>query len=316
MPEYNAGLVEQLRRITGRQWHADLRCWSVPARPGIVGELLQIFHGYSVLLHPSLRKLAGPGWLLEAASRELRLHGYSIRTQRVYLQHLKSFLQYTGDTPEPAGDQLVRDYLLKMMESRCLSRSYHNQAVSAIQFLYRNVLHQPQIIDDLPRPRKDHQLPTVLSRREARTLIAAIGNPKHRALVILLYSAGLRVSEVVRLRPEDLDEERRMIHIRGGKGRKDRYTLLADTALAAIRLYREPGIAGPWLFPGIRPDRHISARSVQQIIEATRQKIGIKKQVTAHTLRHSFATHLLEAGTDLRYIQELDRADGLIMVGA
>jgi hypothetical protein len=136
MPEYNAGLVEQLRRITGRQWHADLRYWSVPARPAIVGKLLQIFHGYSVLLHPSLRKLAGPGWLLEAASRELRLHGYSIRTQRVYLQHLKSFLQYAGDTPEPAGDQLVRDYLLKMMENRGLSRSYHNQAVSAIQFLY------------------------------------------------------------------------------------------------------------------------------------------------------------------------------------
>jgi site-specific recombinase XerD len=300
-----AGPVGELREVDGRKWHPDKRYWSVPSHPEIVPRLLEIFQGHSVLLHPALRRFAGPGWLLDAVRRELRLHGYSARTQKAYLQHLRHFLEYTDDAPEPAGTQALRDYLLVKLEGRRVSRAYYNQAISAIQFLFRQVLHQPQLIDDLPRPRKEYQLPTVLGREEARTLFTAIGNPKHRALVLLIYSAGLRVSEVVQLRPEDLDEERRLIHIRGGKGRKDRYTLLADAALAAVKRYQEPGIASPWLFPGPRPDRHISARTVQYVVETARQRAGIKKRVTAHTLRHSFATHLLEAGTDLRYIQEL-----------
>ncbi len=305
MPGFLAGPVGQLRKIPGRKWHPDQRYWSVPGGAEMISKLLGIFQDYSVLLHPALRKLAGPGWLLGAVQRELRLHGYSVRTQRSYLQHLKPFLKYTNDAPEPAGNQILRDYLLMRLESRGVSRAYYNQAISAIQFLFRQVLHQPQLIDDLPRPRKEYKLPTVLGRDEARTLFAAIANPKHRALVLLMYSAGLRVSEVVKLRPEDLDEERGLIHIRGAKGRKDRYTLLADAAIAAVKRYLEPGITGPWLFPSTRPDRHISARTVQHVVETARQRAGIKKNVTAHTLRHSFATHLLEAGTDLRYIQEL-----------
>jgi site-specific recombinase XerD len=270
-----------------------------------VPRILDSFQGYSVLLHPTLRRFAGPDWLLESVRSELRLHGYSVRTQRSYLHHLKAFLDYTGDIPESAGGQTLHSYLLSRLESRGVSRSYYNQAISAIQFLFRHVLREPKLIDDLPRPRKEYRLPIVLGRAEVRSLYTAIGNPKHRALVLLLYSAGLRVSEVVRLRPEDLDEGRRLIHIRGGKGRKDRYTLLANAALAAVKRYQEPGIVGPWLFPGGRPERHISTRSVQQVVEMARQRAGIKKQATAHTLRHSFATHLLEAGTDLRYIQEL-----------
>jgi site-specific recombinase XerD len=242
---------------------------------------------------------------METVRRELRLHGYSTSTQKVYLQHLKPFLEYTNDVPELAGREALRDYLTMRIEGDDFSRAYHNQAVSAIQFLYRHVLHQRQMIDDLPRPRREHRLPIVMGRQEARALFAAIGNPKHRALVLLIYSAGLRVSEVVRLRPEDLDEERRLIHIRGGKGRKDRYTLLADAALTAVKRYREPGIDGPWLFPGSKPNSHLTVRTVQHVVENARRRAAIKKHVTAHTLRHSFATHLLEAGTDLRYIQEL-----------
>lgn len=318
-PAFLAGPVAQLRLIPGRRWLADQRCWSVPSGPDIVPRLLEIFQEYDVLLHPTLHRLAGPGWLLDRINRELRLRGYSPRTQRVYLQHLKSFLkyadevQYAGDVQgggdvqgrPPAEDQLLRNYLLTRMAERGVSRAYHNQAISAIQFLYRHVLKEPQSIDDLPRPRREHRLPTVLARNEVRRLYTVVGNPKHRALILLLYSAGLRIGEVVRLRPEDLDEERRLIHIRGGKGRKDRYTLLADTALTAVKRYQEPGSPGPWLFPGQRPEKHISTRSVQQVIETARQRAGLKKEVTAHTLRHSFATHLLEAGTDLRFIQEL-----------
>lgn len=306
-PGYLAGAVERIRRIPGRRWHPDLRCWTVPGGPETVPGLLETLRGHTVLLDPALHRLAGVDHLLEEVRRELRLHRYSLRTQRVYLHQVKAFLKYADDARDidQSETQLLRNYLLTRLEARDVSRSYHNQAISAIQFLYRHVFKQPQVLDDLPRPRRDHRLPTVLTRDEVRRLYTAIGNPKHRAIIMLLYSAGLRVGEVVKLRPEDLDEARHMIHIRGGKGRKDRYTLLSDTALAEIKRYREPGIAGPWLFPGERPEKPISTRSVQHVVEAARQRAGINKSVTAHTLRHSFATHLLEAGTDLRYIQEL-----------
>jgi len=303
-PVYDDGVVRALRAIPGRRWHPDRRCWSVPAGARALPRLLEILGAHPVVIHPELRPHAGNDWALGAMARELRIRGYSVQTQRIYLQHLKAFLKFTGEAPSGDDDGVVREYLLRL-EDRGISRSYFNQAISALQFFFRHLLDQPQGLDDLPRPRPEHRLPTVLSRGEVRRLISTIANPKHRALVMLLYSGGLRVSEVVRLRPEDLDEERRLIHIRGGKGRKDRYTLLADAALAEVRRYQEPGVPGPWLFPGPQPKKHLTTRTVQHIIEKARTRAEIRKRATAHTLRHSFATHLLEAGTDLRYIQEL-----------
>ena len=130
-------------------------------------------------------------------------------------------------------------------------------------------------------------------------------NPKHRALLMLLYSAGLRLGEVVRLRPPDLDVERGLVRVRRGKGGKDRYTLLARCAVEAVRIYRDAYPTDQWLFPGYRPDRHLTTRSVQRIVKNAAEAACIEKDVTTHTLRHSFATHLLEAGTNLRVIQEL-----------
>jgi site-specific recombinase XerD len=307
MPAYLAGPVEQIRQIPGRRWHPDLRCWTVPATPEIVSRLLEICRGLNALPPPAIHRLAGPERLLDEVRRELRLHRYSPRTQRAYLQQVKAYLEFADEArdDDETEVQLLRDYLLTRLETRAISRSYHNQAISAIRFLYRHVFKQPLEVDDIPRPRPEYRLPTVLTRDEVRRLYTAVANPKHRALIMLLYSAGLRVAEVVRLRPEDLDEGRRLIHIRGGKGRKDRYTLLADAALAEVERYREPGIPGPWLFPGERPEKPISTRSVQHVVAAARQRAGITKPASAHTLRHSFATHLLEAGTDLRFIQEL-----------
>lgn len=302
LPGYMAGPINRIRRIPGRRWHPELRCWSIPHEPKAIHHLLDGLAEHQVSLHPSLYNEE----LLDKVRRELRLRGYSVRTGRAYLNQLKSFLIYTGNTPpEEVPPGVIREYIFTRLASRDVSRSYHDQAISAIHFLYRHVLDRPLRLEDLPRPRKEYRLPVVLSRDEVQRLIRAIGNPKHRAIACLLYAGGLRVSEVIGLRPEDLDEERRLIHIRGGKGRKDRYTLLADNALSAVRRYQEPGVDGPWLFPGTRPDRHITARTVQHVIETARQRAGITKRVTAHTLRHSFATHLLEAGTDLRYIQSL-----------
>jgi site-specific recombinase XerD len=135
--------------------------------------------------------------------------------------------------------------------------------------------------------------------------LAAVHNPKHVAILAVAYSAGLRVSEVVRLRLEDLDRERGLIWIHGSKGRKDRCTLLSDMALALVDAYLEGANPGEWLFPGSRPSRHLTTRSVQKVTAMARERAGITKPLTPHVLRHSFATHLLENGTDVRLIQEL-----------
>jgi site-specific recombinase XerD len=186
-----------------------------------------------------------------------------------------------------------------------MSRSYQNQLTSALRLFCTIVLGRR--VEDLPldRPRRDRQLPTVLSPEELRRFLAAVRNPKHLAILGVAYSAGLRVSEVVRLRPEDLDRDRGLIQVRAGKGRKDRVTLLSPSALAFVDAYLDGETPGRWLFPGARAGRHLSARSVQKVTAEARLRAGIAKPVTPHILRHSFATHLLESGTDVRLIQEL-----------
>jgi len=163
----------------------------------------------------------------------------------------------------------------------------------------------PRIVGKLPRPRKERKLPVVLARQDVIRLLESVANIKHRALLMLAYSAGLRVSEVVKLRPEDIDANRHMIRIPGGKGQKDRYTVLSEVALEVLREYWRVYRPKKWLFPGSKEGSHITTRTAEKILENARKKAGIPKHITIHTLRHSFATHLLESGTDLRYIQEL-----------
>lgn len=141
--------------------------------------------------------------------------------------------------------------------------------------------------------------------REVAKILSSVDNVKHKAILMLVYSAGLRVGEVVKLKPEDIDSKRMLIHIKGAKGRKDRYVMLSETALQILREYWRQYKPSKYLFQGAKADRYISIRTVQKILEHACQKAGIKKEITVHSLRHSFATHLLEAGTDLRYIQEL-----------
>jgi site-specific recombinase XerD len=172
--------------------------------------------------------------------------------------------------------------------------------------MFTIVLEAPKVIAKIPRPRLAKTLPEVLGRDEVIRFLREIPNIKHRAIVMVAYSGGLRVSEVVRLRPGDIDTSRGLIHVRLGKGRKDRCTVLSGIALAALREYSKwVHPEGGWLFPGGRPGTHLTARSVQHLVQRARLRSGMPKHVTPHTFRHSFATHLLEDGTDLRYVQEL-----------
>ncbi|MDZ7778681.1 MAG: tyrosine-type recombinase/integrase [Gemmatimonadota bacterium] len=249
-----------------------------------------------------------PDEILERVRRALDLRGYSPKTRKVYLGQIRRFLEWCGggvpSLPSDPGKE-AQTYLLSLVRGQGISKSYQNQVVSALRFLCESVLGRPRVALRIPRPRKDRPLPTVLAPDEVARILQKPRNSKHRALLMLLYSAGLRVSELVRLTPEDLDVERGLLRVRRGKGGKDRYTLLARRAVEAVQIYRDAYPTGPWLFPGSTPESHLTTRSVQRIVQQAAEAAGLQKRVTAHTLRHSFATHLLEGGTNLRVIQEL-----------
>jgi site-specific recombinase XerD len=173
-----------------------------------------------------------------------------------------------------------------------------------LKFYYGEILKR-RFVYEIIRPKKDKKLPVILSQEEVSRILSSISNIKHKLILMLIYSAGLRVSEVVKLRIEDIDAKRKLIHIRGAKGRKDRYTLLSDTAIETLKEYMKEYKPQKWLFAGQNENNHITARTVQKIFESTCKKAGVIKEVTVHSLRHSFATHLLESGVDIRYIQEL-----------
>ena len=239
--------------------------------------------------------------VLLRVEEELRLRRYSARTRAAYLGHIRRFLD-----AEPAARidaDRVRRFAARLATEA--SAANQEQALSALRFLGHYVLGDRTLLNSAPRPKRGIHLPAVLSREEVAQMLEHVSNGKHKALVMVIYSAGLRVGEAVRLRVGDIDSNRRTIHVRGGKGQKDRYTLLADRTLEMLRAYYREESPSTWLFPGPRPDRHLTIRSVQKVVAAACRKAKIRKHVTVHTLRHSFATHLLESGVSLRHIQEL-----------
>jgi integrase/recombinase XerD len=298
--------VEKIKTIPGKWWHPEEKHWTVPSTDGMVERLVSLFEDECVEVDPALHR----DWetirrILGAVENELTLRRYSPRTHEAYLGHLKRFLNHFGKDAETLDGAELRDYFLGLVQSG-ISWSYQNQAISAVKFLYRYVLRQPELLDDLPRPvRRKKQLPAVLSRDEVRRLFEALSNLKHRAILLVIYAGGLRVSEAARLKVSDVDGERKQVFVRGGKGGKDRYTVIGEPALEALREYWRVYRPRDWLFPGARPDKHISSRTIQAVFQRARDKAGIRKDATVHTLRHSFATHLLEDGVDVRYIQEL-----------
>ncbi|MCI0432677.1 MAG: tyrosine-type recombinase/integrase [Gemmatimonadetes bacterium] len=243
--------------------------------------------------------------LVARMDREMVLRGFSPRTRKVYSAHVRRFCKARGRVEPPADASEISDWIARLHRDH-RSFSYMNQALSAIRFLYTRVLERHDLVLRIPRPRRSRTLPAVLSERDVARLIKRTVNPKHRAIIILLYASGLRVSELCRLRVSDIDSDRMLIRVRAGKGREDRVVMLADAALDALRDHARLSRLTVWLFPSTaRPDRHLTSRTVQRLVTAAARRANLRKTVTPHVLRHSFATHLLEAGTDLRYIQAL-----------
>jgi integrase/recombinase XerD len=236
---------------------------------------------------------------------DLRIRNYSPKTQRVYIHCVAAFAAHFGRSPDVLGQEEIRAYLIHLRDRRMVSWSSFNQTVSALRFLYRHTLGREDVVPHIPYPKGERRLPTVLSVGEVRQFLSSIRNVKHRAALTTAYAAGLRASEVVALRVSDIDSQRMVIHVRQGKGRKDRTVMLSEQLLQILREYVRQVRPGEWLFPGIVPARPLTVRSFQKACENASKASGLQKHVSVHTLRHSFATHLLEAGTDLRVIQTL-----------
>lgn len=242
--------------------------------------------------------------LRQRMMEDMKVRNLSPKTQSIYVTQVARFAKYFGKSPEWLGPEEIHSYQVYLVKKH-VSWSLFNQTVCALRFLYRITLQKDWAIEHIPFPRRERKLPVVLSLSEVAQFFQAIGHLKHRAILMTAYAAGLRTSEVVHLRVTDIDSQRRVIHVRQGKGRKDRYVMLSPKLLELLRAYWKVVRPRAWLFPGGRPDRPLNLSTVQRAAQKARLQSGLAKRVTVRALRHSFATHLLESGTDVRTIQVL-----------
>ncbi len=293
---YSPVLAARMKTLPDRTWDEAQERWTLMYAPGVVAKLMDLFNDQSVELDYAI--------CVEDLRRELVLRKYSPKTVKNYMYHNRVFLERTGKMPYEVDEEDVRRYLLHLIEADGVSISTINSAINALKFYYGSMLKK-QFPYEIKRPRREKKLPVVLNKGEISRILSVTTNIKHKTILMLVYSAGLRVSEVVRLKPEDLDAERQLVHVRDAKGKKDRYTMLSGTAMKMLARYGKQVALGKWLFPGMKPGAHIRERTVQKVFANSTLKARITKDATVHTLRHSFATHLLESGIDLRYIQEI-----------
>jgi len=242
------------------------------------------------------------GKLYDQMKMDMELKNLSPRTMECYLARMKDFTLYFGRSPAGLGDDEIRQYLYYLKKEKRASQSIINQSYSALKFFYQRTLQRSWNSLKIPRSKNRRRLPVVLSLNEVEAIFTVTQNLKHRAILMTIYSSGLRVSEAVHLKVTDIDSSRMMVRVRG-KGDKDRYTLLGKRTLEILRVYWEVYRPDDWLFPGRNLAEPISVSSIQKVFKKSVEKAGIKKAATVHTLRHSFATHLLQKGTDLYFIQ-------------
>jgi len=243
--------------------------------------------------------------LRQKMTEALELRGVSPKTLRLYVDCVARFARHYGKSPEKLGRTELREYLLYLLNERKVASGTYKQALSALRFLYRWVLEQGDVVEDIRGPRPERRLPVVLSFEEVHRFFAAIPSFKHRTLLMFAYAAGLRVSEAAQVRVCDIDSQRMVIRVVQGKRKKDRYTILSPLLLQMLRHYWWAARPKNYLFPGRGKGGVVRSSTLQGVCTNARRAAGLAKEVTPHTLRHSFATHLLEAGTDLRVIQEL-----------
>jgi len=236
---------------------------------------------------------------------DLRLRNYSPKTLQYYVYCVSQFARYFNKSPVELGPEHIREYQLHLLEKKKSSWAFFNQTVCALRFLYGITLGKDWVVTRIPFPRRERKLPVVLSQSEVVQFLAAVRKLKYRVALTTAYAAGLRLSEIRSLKVSDIDSKRMTIHIRQGKGLKDRYVMLSPKLLDLLRQYWQAQRPTTWLFPGKTKQHQLNEGVLQDVARRARQRSGLKKKITTHTLRHCFATHLLEAGTDIKTIQML-----------
>jgi len=236
---------------------------------------------------------------------DMQIRNLAVNTQKTYLLQVSGFARHFRRSPEVLGPEEIRAWIIHLTNERKLAPASVQLAVGALRFLYRITLRRDWCDEDFPLPKRPVKLPVILSFEEVTRFFESIPSLKQRAILMTAYAAGLRVSEVVHLKVTDIDSKRMVIRVNQGKNRKDRYVMLSPRLLEILRLYWQDAHPKEWLFPGSIPGRPITRHAVGDACELARKRSGITKPVTPHSLRHAFATHLLEAGTDVRRIQLL-----------
>ncbi len=326
MPEFNPQNLRKVKEIPYRQWHPALKQWSIPLTKEtirqarfILGENTRVPENIPAEIpespvSPSPEKKAKPKvtpppFLHESEVARLEqllvLKRYSHSTLKSYRSLFRDFLSFLdGRHPAEAEKEDILSYMEARIKKKQWAESTQNTAINALKFYYEQVLKRPRTFYELPRPKKSRRLPTVLDEEEVLRLFEVTDNLKHRALLMTVYSAGLRLGEVINLRKADIHPGSMEVFVSAGKGKKDRYTVLSPVLWETLQRYLEVYRPDYWLFEGQSGGQY-SRRSAQQVFRRATEAAGINPEATLHTLRHSFATHLIERGTDSRYIQYL-----------
>lgn len=333
---YDQKLIEITRSLEGATWDRQLCGWLLDNKPQMMRDIFRAYRAYAVIdasavfekkaasddvpvsssANPSRaggKRTVSPSKPNDIARGEIfkfkdwmREKRYSENSQKVYCDALNVFFGFFHDRPiHKIGNNdisfFMREYILK----NNYSGTYQNQIINAIKLFYRKNMNHTISIEEIERPRREHKLPNVLSKAEVAQILSVHRNMKHRAMLSLIYACGLRRSELLALKPADVDSGRHLLIIRNAKGKKDRLVPLSDKIIEMLRAYYKSYRPAEWLFEGEKAGTPYSEGSLQQVFKQALVKAKIKRPATLHWLRHSFATHLLESGTDLRYIQEM-----------
>ena len=316
---FHQELINRIKKIKGAKWSQSKRYWYFKKADFRLKKVFEVLNPIAFLDYSALKTNNKPDQAEQKPEKVIKVKvkipdgylnmldqkRYSENTKAIYLNYFGDYVRYFSKRVlEEITTEEINAYILELIRTRNISASQQNQRINAIKFYYEKVLGHEKVYVSIERPRKENRLPNVLSKEEILKILSSIKNLKHRCIIGIIYSGGLRRNEVLNLKIEDIDSGRMLIKIRGGKGRKDRYTLLSKKILEELREYYNQYKIKDWLFEGQNKDQY-SAESVSKIFKRAIEKSGIKKKATPHTLRHSFATHLLEQGTDLRHIQEL-----------
>lgn len=318
---YDYKLGEEAKKIKNIRWSKSLKAWIAPYSMAVLNEIKIIFDSISIIDATALKETISKEKALIANKKELSvetvkqiekfinwLHSrrYSDNTIKTYSESLKTFLLYFHKKAivEITNGDLI-DFNNKYILARGYSASFQNQVVNAIKLFFRIMQNIKIDVDLIHRPKNPKLLPNVLSKEEIKMILDSPSNIKHKAMLSLIYSCGLRCGETLRLKPEHIDTNRNLIIIKQSKGRKDRIVPLSEKIDKLLKEYYLVYKPQTYVFEGIRPGEMYDERSLQQVLKRCLAKTGIKKPVSLHWLRHSYATHLLENGTDLRYIQEI-----------